>query len=68
MRAQVYRDTEGFWVARIEEQPDNPENRGTGAVYRRQVLPVPASATREEAEHALSLLMSREARRSNGYR
>lgn len=68
MRAQVYRDEAGFWMARIEEQPANPENRGIVAVYRRQALPVPASATREQAEHALRLLMSREARCRNGYR
>lgn len=69
MRASVYRDEAGFWMAHIEEQSDNPENRGIGAVYRRQVLPVPASATRDEAEHALRMLMSREARcRKHGHR
>lgn len=68
MRAHVYRDEAGFWMAHIEEQADSPEGRGIGAVYRRQTLPVPATATREQAEHALRMLMSREARCRNGHR
>lgn len=68
MRAYAYRDEAGFWMAHIEEQRDNPENRGMGAVYRRQMMPVPASATKEDAEHALRILMSREARCPHGHR
>ena len=53
------RDNEGFWVAYIEEEPDTPENHGIGTVRRRQTLPVPPSATRDEAERAFLRLMSR---------
>lgn len=62
MRAEVYRDNAGFWMARIEEDASTPENRGIGAVYRRQMLPVAPTASRAEAEAALRRVMSREAR------
>ncbi len=68
MRAEVYRDSAGFWAARIEEDAIMPENRGIGAVYRRQTLPVAPSASREEAEAALLSAMIREARCPNGHR
>lgn len=28
MKAEVYRDNAGFWMARIEEDVNTPENRG----------------------------------------
>lgn len=62
------RDNEGFWVAYIEEEPDTPENHGIGTVRRRQTLPVPPSATRDEAERAFLRLMSREAMCNHGRR
>lgn len=62
MKAEVYRDNAGFWMARIEEDASTPENRGIGRVYRRQMLPVAPSASRAEAESALRRVMSREAR------
>ena len=62
MRAYVYRDEHGFWMAHIEETNYSPENSGVVALYRRVVLPVPLSATKEEAEAALRRVMSREAR------
>lgn len=68
MRAEVYRDAGGFWAARIEDEASSPEERRAGRVYMRRTLPVPASATREEAESALRRIMSREARCANGHR
>lgn len=68
MRAYAYRDESGCWMAHIEEQAGSPDNRAVGAVFRRQPLNIPQSCTREEAEHALRLLMSREARCRNGHR
>lgn len=62
MRAYVYRDEHGFWMAHIEETNYTAENSGVVALYRRVVLPVPLSATKEEAEAALRRVMSREAR------
>lgn len=62
MKAEVYRDNAGFWMARIEEDASTPENRGIGRVYRRQMLPVAPSASKAEAEAALRRVMSREAR------
>jgi hypothetical protein len=53
MKAEVYRDNAGFWMARIEEDASTPENRGIGRVYRRQMLPVAPSASKAEAEAAL---------------
>ena len=68
MKAEVYRDNAGFWMARIEEDASTPENRGIGSVYRRQMLPVAPSASKAEAEAALRRVMSREARCSHGHR
>lgn len=68
MKAEVYRDNAGFWMARIEEDASTPENRGIGRVYRRQMLPVAPSASRAEAEAALRRVMSREARCPHGHR
>lgn len=68
MRAEVYRDGAGLWMARIEEDAATPENRCVGAVYRHRMLPVAPTASRAEAEAALRRIMSREARCQNGYR
>ena len=68
MKAEVYRDNVGFWMARIEEDASAPENRGIGSVYRRQMLPVAPTASRAEAEAALRRVMSREARCPHGHR
>lgn len=68
MKAEVYRDGAGFWMARIQEDDSTPENRGIGTVYRRQMLPVAPSASRAEAEAALRRVMSREARCPHGHR
>lgn len=68
MKAEVYRDNAGFWMARIEEDASTPENRGIGRVYRRQMLPVAPSASKAEAEAALRRVMSREARCPHGHR
>lgn len=68
MKAEVYRDNAGFWMARIEEDASTPENRGIGRVYRRQMLPVAPSASKAEAEAALRRAMSREARCPHGHR
>lgn len=68
MKAEVYRDNAGFWMARIEEDASTPENRGIGRVYRRQMLPVAPSASKAEAEAALRRVMSREARYPHGHR
>lgn len=67
-RACFDRDADGFWVAYIEEDAGTPENRGIGVVRRRQTLPVPMSATRDEAERAFIRLMSRESRCRHGHR
>lgn len=68
MKADIFRDESGFWHARIEEDEGAPENRGVGAVYRRRLLPVPPSASYEEAREALRRIMSREARCRHGRR
>lgn len=68
MKAGIYRDGVGFWMARIEEDASTPESSQVGKVYRRQMLPVAPSASREEAEAALRRIMSREARCPHGYR
>lgn len=68
MKAEVYRDNAGFWMARIEEDASTPENRGIGRVYRRQMLPVAPSVSKAEAEAALRRVMSREARCPHGHR
>lgn len=62
------RDADGFWTAYIEEDAGTPESRRFGSVRRREALPVPMSATREEAERAFVRLMSREARCRYGHR
>lgn len=62
MKAYFDRDSHGFWTAYIEDETTSPENRGIGTVRRRQTLPVPQSATRDEAAVAFRRLMSREAR------
>lgn len=68
MKAGIYRDSSGFWMAHIEEDARTPENPQIGKVYRRQTLPVAPSASREEAEAALRRIMSREARCPHGHR
>lgn len=68
MRAEVYRDSSGFWMARIEEDASAPESKGIGTVCRCQTLPVASSASRAEAEAALRRVMSREARCPHGHR
>ena len=68
MKAEVYRDSAGFWMVRIEEDASSPENRGIGSVYRRKRLPVAPTASRAEAEAALRRVMSRESRCPHGHR
>lgn len=68
MKAYVYRGECGFWMAHIEDSNYTPENSGVVALYRRISLPVPNSATKEEAEAALRRVMSREARCPHGHR
>lgn len=54
MKAEVYRDNAGFWMARIEEDASTPENRGIGRVYRRQMLPVAPSASKGGSRSGLA--------------
>lgn len=68
MNAEVYRDEGGFWFARIEEDTGAPEGAGFSAVYRRQALPVPPSATQSAAEAALRCALERESRWPHGRR
>lgn len=60
MKAHVFKDPDGFWAARIEEQPDR---EGFGGVWRRQTLPVPPSASASQAADALARLLDDERRR-----
>lgn len=67
MRAELGRDPYGFWVAYVEE----PEERGRSGAYPvkvRHPLPVPSSATQEEAEAAFRRFMSIESRCGHGSR
>lgn len=64
--ACVVRDTEGNWVARIEQHERIPENRCLGSVFKRVVLPVPPTATRSEAENALGNYLRGNGRRCHG--
>lgn len=62
-RATFQRDADGFWVAYVEDGAQPPENRAVGTVRTRYTLPVPPSATCEEAAAAFRALMAREGRR-----
>lgn len=68
MKAYVYRGDCGFWMAHIEETNYTPENSGVVALFRRVVLPVPHSATKEEAEEELRRIIVRESRCPHGHR
>lgn len=68
MKAYVYRGDCGFWMAHIEEPNYTPENSGVVALFRRVVLPVPHSATKEEAEEELWRIIVRESRCPHGHR
>lgn len=57
MKAQVFKDPDGFWVARIEEVP---ASGGVGGVWRRHTLPVPPSATLVQAVEAFDRLIDAE--------
>lgn len=61
MRAHVFRDQDGFWAARIE---DEPAQGGVGGVWRRQTLPIPPSASAAQAADALARLLDDERRRN----
>lgn len=60
MRVHVFKDQDGFWAARIEEQP---ACECVGGVWRRQTLPVPPSASASQAADALARLLDDERRR-----
>lgn len=68
MKATVARDSQGFWAAYFEEETHTPDGRRFGTVLYRRTLPVPYSATREQAEAALARIVSEEARRGDGLR
>lgn len=68
MKADLFRDESGFWMARIEVDASTPENKGTREPYRYKTLPVDPLASRAEAEAALRRVMSREARCPHGHR
>ena len=60
MVAEVERDPRtGFWTARVQKpnERDGGARTGAGAVYVRHLLPVPQSATREQAEAAFRSLL-----------
>lgn len=57
MRAHVFKDPDGFWVARVEETPASGSVSG---VWRRQTLPVPSSATPAQAADALARMLDAE--------
>ncbi len=53
MVAELERDRRtGFWIARVQLPAERGGATGAGAVYVRHLLPVPQSATREQAETA----------------
>ena len=56
MKARIYKDEDGFWMARIQEQP---ASNGSDAVFVRQLIPVPPSATAAQAAEALMRLVDR---------
>ncbi len=60
MRVHVFKDQDGFWSARIEE--DSAQGC-VGGVWRRQTLPVPPSASASQAADALARLLDDERRR-----
>ena len=54
MRARVYRGEAGFWMARVESAGTSPERASAAREARTIILPIPHSATREDAERALA--------------
>lgn len=68
VRAELGRDPYGFWVAYVEAPEDRGEEGSSYPVMVRHPLPVPSSATREEAEAAFRRFMSIESRCGNGPR
>ena len=54
MRAHVYRGEAGFWMARVESAGTSPERASAAHEVKTIILPIPHSATREEAERALA--------------
>lgn len=63
IRASFGRDKEGFWVAHIEQLPIEGERTYNPSFSTRHTLPVPASATHEQAQEAFYELLNREMRR-----
>lgn len=57
MKAHVFKDPDGFWVARVEEVP---ASGSIGGVWRRQTLPLPPSATAAQAAEALGRVLDAE--------
>ena len=66
MRAYLGRDREGFWVACIEQERQTPEDSCIGRIRTRKPLPLPKSATYDEALAEFRRLMSQESRRGDG--
>lgn len=56
MKARIYKDEDGFWMAHIQEQP---ASSGSDAVFVRQLIPVPPSASAAQAAEALARLIDR---------
>lgn len=61
----LHRDSDGYWVARIEQNARTPEASCVGSVFKRVRLNVPPTATRAEAERALGRYLR--ACRERGY-
>lgn len=68
-QASFERDSDGFWVAHIE-QTGGPSDgcRVSAPVTVRHTLPVPPSATHEQAQEAFFELLEREMSREVGRR
>lgn len=62
----LHRDSEGYWVARIEQSTRMPETSCIGSVFKRVRLNIPPTATRAEAEHVLGHYIRACRERGNG--
>ena len=62
----LHRDSDGYWVARIEQKAASPERGCTGSVFKRVRLNIPPTATRAEAEHVLGHYIRACRERGNG--
>lgn len=64
--ASFERDSDGFWIAHIEQLGPSDSYLNSSPATVRHTLPVPPSATHEQAQEAFFALLEREISREAG--